>query len=379
MSIYKELPLKDHKPLEYSSKISCVWEGNDYKKLTISIGEEVCSQNMQEDGPNFEGIAFCVWSVFPECEIVLDFNPPLDWGNKFPIDYCKYGIITYSDRQMIDESNGEEGIKENSVNSKIQHYLRFLYRVWKMDEFYSHFYVEKTKKKYVDMFSTEYRKALESGNLLYTAPKKESEIKDYEGTITENHLEKWFVYYSNQAEMRKLVPSMGKVDLHDQFPCGLFYASKASDIHESTRIFNSGAFDLWGVDEDKTLCIYELKNKDNKKLGIISELFFYACLCRDFLYIGKRCYRKDYRGFMEFWTANRDENIRKPLVKAYFLVDRFHPSIDDRITGILTEMNKQEGGIIEFGEIRFNQDELVGIDPKGFVENLKKMKGFSVP
>ena len=82
---------------------------------------------------------------------------------------------------------------------------------------------------------------------------------------------------------------------------------------------------------------------------------------------------------MEFWTANRDENIRKPLVKAYFLVDRFHPSIDDRITGILKEMNKLEGGIIEFGEIRFTQDELVGNDPKGFVENLKKMKGFSVP
>ena len=127
------------------------------------------------------------------------------------------------------------------------------------------------------------------------------------------------------------------IKLYDQFPCGLFYEDK----NEQNRLFNRGAFDLWGVDNEGNICLFELKEEKNHSLGIISELFFYSCLIKDF---------------------------------KSFLAPKLYSFIKDNLNAVLEKMNERNDGVI-YDYIKFDQKKIVKpekTDVEIFIKNLKE-------
>ena len=247
--------------LQYSSKISCEPEilTKDIKELMIYIGSNgsvpYATTNVQDDYADFESIAFAVWSILPHCHVILKFDE-LKWSKSFPIDYSVFEI-----------SVGDE-LNKKSINSEIQHYMRFLYRVMSMKRMYELFKVDEINENERSTFEHLFDKAVIENSFRITQPEKESGIKRTK-KISENHLEKWFVMNTQNNRISNTIPEfskLGNIALFDQFPCGLFY----KEICESGRILNKGAFDLWGMNANGELCIFELKKEGNCGLGIIS-------------------------------------------------------------------------------------------------------------
>ena len=335
--------------LDYSTYIECIPNPSVGKpqKVRIILGtvkEEsspCCTYNMQTDYADFESLAFSIWSVCENCEIELEFEP-----FKF-----------YKDK--LDISNL---YRNNEIDSKIQHYMRFLYRAWKMETLYERFSVSEEKnKKEVDDFGEQYSNALKEGYLQYSAPDCKAGIKRGK-SVTENHLEKWFALNGYKDEKSEL-----DLKLYDQLPCGVFFGKHASDCHKTTRIFNKGAIDLWGINRfTNQICIFELKEKSNMELGIISELFFYSCVIQDILEIGKGQRRSNYRGFQELWN----ENVNPDIIQAYFLVDSFHSFIENHLREVVEAMNKRSDGRVRYNYIKFDQDTIVSPDENGFIKKL---------
>lgn len=152
-----------------------------------------------------------------------------------------------------------------------------------------------------------------------------------------------------------------KVDcFYDQMPCRMFLKPKS----EKTKIFNSGFFDLWGVDKNGCLSIFELKKEGNEPLGIVSELFFYAMIARDMREAGRDEKSDGLRGIDEFIDTRDNE-----IIKAYFLAPGLHPFLEEH--DIIRVLNI-EGGNIVFGNISFDQKDIVGDDAGIFLDSLRK-------
>lgn len=295
-------------------------------------------ENMQNNKADFEAITFAVWSVNPDIKIVLKYKH-WEWGNQIPPIY--------------DKKEMEREQKEEKTEGNIYHYMRFLYRAYKMKTLYGNFSIAPQNDSEVGLFGDLFENAKTSNNLYMTTSDSESSVKNSEDELTENNLEKWFVLKSHavngiHSEVQYLRKLTGVCELYDQFPCGLFY--DANTPSEEKRIFNTGYFDLWGTDENNDICLFELKKPGNKGLGIISELFFYSCLAKDFKDIGKPNDKKKVRGYNVFLNANKK-------IKAYFLVPEFHSFIDGHIDSIINVMNKRTDGV-EYGYIKFNYENI---------------------
>lgn len=321
----------NEKKLDYSKSMQCKFTDDGTSELSVEIGSDkeknpYVMKNMQDDNADFEAIAFCVWSIKPECRITLKF------------DECKW--------------EGKTLIQEQS---EMQHYMRFLYRVNKMLEFNKdRFFIDKSNQKQVTTFKKLYDKAKEDGNLYLTYPDSKSNVslktndKDQPARF-ENMLEKCFVVNArnNQSEINHITKCS---ELFDQFPCGLFLNEKKN----INRIFNTGYFDLWGVNDNGNFTVFELKKKGNIKLGIISELFFYSCFAIDSIDIAKKNFNNTkkksfYRGLDKFLK------ITSRKVNAYFLVPEFHSFIDDNKDAILKQMNRMNNGVT-YDAINFDQE-----------------------
>lgn len=374
---YRKLTLSEGRMLAYSTKIDLSLE-NDTLKIKINMPNE----NMQTDYANFEAIAFCAKSAVEKLKVILSYTDLYwngkDWG-KNPIDFTIKNRV----------GQGEK------IGAKYCHYARFLYRAWKMKELYNDWFsVSDTNKTEVVKFGDLYQNALNSENekLFFSDPKKKSDIKDVT-EITENHLEKWFVEYTKKSNNDKNIQHKQKtwgekllgVELHDQFPCGVFYGNNYNEaVHGMNRVFNTGYFDLWGFNKkEDTYYLCELKKKGNEKLGIVSELFFYSCLMKDLIRIATskefkdhfKKKRKMYRGFNEFVDGARIN----AAVKAFFLIPDFHSFIKGKqedetknnFKKLLAVMNTRNDSV-KFDYIWFDQDEIVGDSPADFIDELKK-------
>lgn len=372
--------------MRYSARMKCEPE-NVVEHLNISIGSDAwgipyATSNMQKDYADFEGIAFAVWSILPECNITLQFDS-MEWNltdGDFPIDYDKvdervldavnaYNKHIYESGLEKDKKDGKfrnrKIMKQEKLESHTQHYLRFLYRVSKVRELYGkHFFVATKNEQEVNLFSKLYDKALRENKLMMTEPERDSGAKGGD-TISENHLEKWFVLHAGKDEFLKTITEWknkcDNIELYDQFPCGMFYEKKS----EANRLFNGGAFDLWGVNSEGNICLFELKEARNHSLGIISELFFYSCLIKDFkVIVEKSSMQKKFRGFDNFCAAKGD-------IKAYFLVPKLYPFMKENISAILEKMNERDDGV-SYDCIEFDQEKIVKPNVKTFIENLKE-------
>lgn len=371
-----------------TSKSNGKWIKYTDEKQTIKLGEnaflnvsskvdykmddhqfELCikypTENMQTDAAAFEGIIAALWCCRPDMKVILKFkeykekveNKVIRWNGDFPLPY-------YTDKGG-----------SIRVRAKWLHYMRFLYRVWKFVEYYKGTYqieVEENCRKIVNKFAEKFSEYMNSTpcSFCITQPELPSDIKRDATSIKENHLEKWFVLNSIKKSLPdSLTQEFEKNDfifhenisrLYDQMPCRLFFEKKA----EKNKIFSSGYFDLWGVDKDGCLSIFELKKSGNEPLGIVSELFFYAMIARDMREAGLKEKSKGKRGINEFLATKNNE-----LIRAYFLAPHLHVFLEKY--HVLDVLNV-EGGNIKFGYIPFSQEEITGKDEKLFIKQLSK-------
>lgn len=341
------------KNLPFSSELECTKD----EKGNFTLFVKDTSSNMQVDATDFESITIWMWSVDRSITVTLKFNS-YD-GNKDKNE--ENHNILWSKKELRQLTYMNDKGCEYAEPARL-HHMRFLYRVMRFCERYPKgFTVDSSNHDEIEKFKKLYTESLKNGELWITKPTTKGgmkgcdngqENKSSDEKVAENHLEKYFVVKSAKGQLpEEIVEVFGNNRLYDQLPCCMFIGEPES----TTRIFNAGYFDLWGINDNKELCIFELKKDGNNKLGIISELFFYAMLMRDMKRAAEGKYtriRANHRGFKDFVS-----NTNSDIVNAYFLVPELHSSLQGLKDAFIKVLNENNEGV-KFGLIQFSQEEV---------------------
>ena len=255
--------------------------------------------NMQTNGSAFEGWAIGILACFPN-----------------EIDH----LILGWDKPRFSENQEERNRQE-------KHYNRFVLRAMLFEDVFNWVSIEKENKNEIKKV----RSILPT--LLINYPKSESKKKVAESEKVNK----------GEAKLeRQLVEIMKEtIQITDhQLPVGLFEDEVKKDNTFTPR--GASQIDIWQL-KDEAIRIFELKDKDNNQVGIISELMFYASTMR-LLIQGVIKYpdslneeKKNYRHIQELYLAIK--SLKLTHVEAYFLIYTFHPLIEDRIDEILSIIN----------------------------------------
>ncbi len=262
--------------------------------------------NMQTDYAAFEGWAICLKAWFKEIEKV-----------RFSWD------IPASDR-------------------KNKHYNRFLYRVLRFSEAFSGWFLVDNKNcDEILQFKKEFH------SLQNNAYSKEPEFKQKHGNdgFGETAME-----YLMANEFGDKLKELYHTDVIDrQFPIGIKKNGK--------QFFTGGmsAIDLWGQTLE-TLTVIELKYGDNNKVGIISELFLYACAMRDIIRglikAPDKCPKNTETNF--YTSAGKIQSIN-----AEMLVQSHHPLLEcEDVFNLLNSMSF-EIVPLKFSSTKYKYDKLL--------------------
>lgn len=263
-------------------------------------------RNMQTDNAAFEGWAVCMKAWLPDIEkVVLRWDEPKDF---------------------------------ETASESIQHYNRFLYRVMSFSEAFKDWFavdssnqvtIEEFSKRFCYLQNNAYGKAPEK-------PSKEGSETKTEYEMSHTWADQMMTYYNLNVISRQL-------------PIGVLQQGKS--------FFTGGksAIDLWGMNDD-TLTLIELKynygKSVNKKVGIISELFLYACTMRDMV-LGIIQPPTKSPTKEETMLYERITSFRR--VKAEMLSNGFHPLLDNE--AVLTILNRNafnENIPITFGKTKYD-------------------------
>jgi hypothetical protein len=250
--------------------------------------------NMQQDDAAFEGWAISMKAAVPEWTFMLD------WA--FPED------------------------------KKSGHYQRFLYRAKRFSSLYKPWFtivdqgLEEIERFLLIKDSDEPKYIL---NAPLGDPKRTNDAEHSPENLIENTIIK-----TQRHELNSL---FNVKNYNRQLPVGLFVDSVA----KKNAIFTHGksAIDIWGISEDKTLVIFELKALGNTKIGAISELFFYAMVMRD----------EQEKHFHR--ESNKELGISETTsVKAMILAEYVHPLVNNK--KVFELMNQPCKDHVEFGYVR---------------------------
>lgn len=200
--------------------------------------------NMQSDGSAFEAwaLAFRFWCGVERVEIAWDVPNP---DPEYPLGN--------------------------------PHYNRFLYRV---DRFCGMFldWACVSAANRLELEQSPIRKASRLELNSPTKPRNAPPSPKAKEATLEYRLSK---YVAGHEQGRiPLLPPFPALELDRQLPVGLFLDNKATRNVVFTA--DKSAIDLWGIDGD-TAWLFELKAAGNCKMGIVSELLFYANLIRDMI------------------------------------------------------------------------------------------------
>ncbi|NMA68450.1 MAG: hypothetical protein GX958_03415 [Desulfitobacterium sp.] len=315
---------------------------NDVKKMKIHINYPHC--NMQDDKVAFEGWSL-IFHTKLNCEIVLSFESVnFNWSLvNLPAEKLDYD------------------------------YMRFLYRVWKFAEQMPWFSIEDANYPMVEKFKTEFLQLKEQNLLINNRPTREAQLSKSKSK-SEHFFENAFVRHEGARELlMKILREEDNIylqNLYNQLPNGLFKGNLQKDITEPNRIFPTGFFDMWGISEDNELCLFELKvagnhgeDVENKSVGIISELYFYAQYCRD-IFLEKKCNLRttNHRGYDKLLSAAK-KGI--PKIKAYFLAPQYHARIEENILKLEKCLN-YNSPLIEYKFLKYDYEQV-----KAFVEEIR--------
>lgn len=238
-----------------------------------------------------------------------------------------------------------ETLQEGYVSDQSMrlHYNRFLFRVHGLMTMYPE-WCTATEQGILEVHS--FMEWFQEGCLI-NQPLQESKNHHENDAILdcERKIESWF---SMDPQGKALLAMKANVDfaaIFHQLPIGIF----RDKIDSRSAVMNRGAsaIDLWALNEARDeLHIFELKKKNNKSVGIISELLLYTML------IYEASIRQDGCLKFEFYKAENDfrgfklikDNKYKEL-KAHLLVEDLHPMLDEQLIELLNQGFKRIGAI----------------------------------
>lgn len=279
-------------PAQISFSISC-------KTLVIHISGTGVRDNMQTDGSAFEGWAISLLAWLPEdiSQVILNWDDP---------EYSK---------------------DEKMRNKQEKHYNRFVMRAMFFEENFEWAFIDESRRKEID----EVKRVIPL--LVINYPKSDSKEE-----IAENEK-----VNKGEAKLeRQIVNALrGDIELSDhQLPVGLFRKEVNSKNNFTPR--GASQIDIWQLEND-VMRIFELKDETNNKIGIISELLFYANTI-SLLVKGKirfpdslKLEKNNYRHIQELSSAIEHHEIN--YVEAVFLNYSFHPLIEGRMDMVLSILN----------------------------------------
>ncbi len=263
--------------------------------LTITMTQKGLQDNMQTDHSAFEGWAIAIKAIAPKL------------AEKVCIRWHGMGLGT---------------------GTTYNHYRRFLYRIARFEQSY----------EWVEYM-----------------PLDKQAVSDLKSVISE--LSQWVVNYPDsqpkteaskgEARLeRQLKNCLGKTNEHSdhQLPVGLFYSEKNSNFERTPR--QGSQIDLWTITGD-TIAIYELKDYNNRKVGIISELMFYVNvmvdLVEDTLHFSDGAEKSKFRSFDVVYNAINSNSIHN--IEGVFLTNDLHALLQSRHSEVLDLLNNNARGI----------------------------------
>ena len=278
--------------------------------LTLTMTSEGLQENMQKDPAAFEGWAMAIKAIAPEL------------ANKVFIKWHGIGL-----------DNG----------ASYNHYRRFLYRVIRFQQSYKWAY--------------------------FTPLDKEAEA-DIENVNSE--LSQWIVNYPDSESQKEASKGEARLERHlkeylrtnnknvdHQLPVGLFFFDKKEKNERTPR--QGSQIDLWSISND-TFTAYELKNDDNRKVGIISELMFYVNVIKDLvensLQFAQGAEKSIYRSFRIVYDAISSNSIKN--VVGVFLTNDLHTIIKLGGAQLFSLLNNNTRGI-EYKQMGFKISEIYEI------------------
>lgn len=129
-----------------------------------------------------------------------------------------------------------------------------------------------------------------------------------------------------------------------QLPVGLFKGLKSRK--DGLTPGGAAQIDMWSINGD-TIHLYEVKAKENKPAGIISELMCYAFIMKDVLAHkimlderAKEAMKQAYRGYDEFYPLWQSQQLTK--IDAVFLTKEIHTEIKENKDAIFKLFNESQ-------------------------------------
>ena len=301
----------------------------DKGKIVIKLSDKaigMCEDgrsysNMQNDDASFEGWALLIYSHYAK-----------EKNYKIELDLKQ---TAYDNIEKIYKIKSAD----NYTNNR-RHYNRFLYRALRFSQQYRNWFILSNElKPHVEAFNNylSNSKIGFTNNIPNNIPNENKTSNQYFGTnkIHENDVEDIFAnlnWQSNQGAA--FCKKYGGV-LYRQLPVGLFEGSEAI---KAKAVFtgNKSAIDLWSCNNNE-LNVFELKF-NNKMIGILTEIFFYANFMRDMFCKGKiisfKCQpSKEYRGYEHLAGASFTK------VNGYMLIDegKLHQAITKKVIGLMNK------------------------------------------
>lgn len=282
-------------------------------------------RNMQTDDACFEAVALILKVKYGYSKITIDFTQNCDWNGEF-----------------------------SELTSDQKHYMRFLYRLWRFTSHYDWACVAEERRALITQFAT----AFDAAKKITNYPNCDAKFN--KAGKGEHKLENDFApgglqnNYFNDLFRKEAKTSLTLLD--HQFPNGLFKVENSAELRLESQIFPTGFFDLLGVDEKGDLCVFELKkDSGNEKMGLLSELFFYAIFIQDFL-VKEQCLgesTQDYRHYQDFKRAFP----KAKKIRAFFLVGSGVHTLIWENKEKLMELLNQYDSAISFEFLRYNISE----------------------
>lgn len=308
--------------------------------LTLTNGAK---SNMQKDSACFEG-----WAIILKTYII----------DKYPKTYDRVKLCCPNIKLPSETDDGR------------YHFKRFLYRVIRFDEQYDWFSID---EKLADMITS--FKLLLQKHLVNNYPQSKAKGFNKEDKLDERYIECILSKKATQNNGKSLNTYFNKIGVPNddliidhQLPVGLF----KDEISEAAKVFTGGksALDLWGFSNSKPndFYIFELKY-NNKMIGTITEVFFYANYMHDLLdrngaFTLSNNGKDNFRNYSTIYSL-KDKDINR--IHAVMLLDKgsMHPAITPELLTVLNQSNQKA---IEYSLAEYEFDEekrtITDIGPK---------------
>jgi len=196
----------------------------------------------------------------------------------------------YNKVQLIEDESNEDF----EINKSNPTYNRFLYRVLRFWEGFNDWF--SPDEELLERAHVFEKKFLQNTDLFLSPPEYEASLSP---SRPEAIIESRFGDPNNFAYLNRLIRADCS-SFFRQLPVGLYHEK----IVSANAVFSSGSADLWGL-EGPVFHLIELKTGNNKSIGVLSELYFYACFIRD-MFINNMAVKtnSDYRGYNELLNAD---------------------------------------------------------------------------